>query len=167
MSQSFELSPSRVVLIRHAQKTGEPNDRDLSDLGRQRAEVLLSRVAEIVDRIDYIIAAKSSRKSRRPRLTVEPYATVHGLPIDESWDTWDYEQLASTLLGSEKYEGKNVLICWRHDTLEALAHALGARQAPSWPEPLYDRIWLLDLSTAEVQFHDIDALPSAQNPHPS
>lgn len=163
MSQSSEMKPSRVILIRHAQKTGIQGDRDLSELGRQRAEILLSGVVKTVDRIDHIIAAKSSRKSQRPRLTVEPYATAHGIPIDESWDTNDHEQLASELLSSGKYRDKNVLICWRHDTLEALAHALGASQAPAWREDLYDRIWLLDMTNDDVEFHDIDSLALANS----
>ena len=154
MPRHSELGPTRVILIRHAQKTGIPGDRDLSELGIQRAKALLSNVTRRVEKIVTIIAAKSSRKSRRPRLTVEPFAEALGTAIEESWDTEDYQALASHLLHSGHYQGKAVLICWRHDTLQDLAQALGAGQAPSWGPDLYDRIWLLDMTEPKLQFEE-------------
>lgn len=157
MPRISEAAPACVILIRHAQKTGIPGDRDLSDLGLERGKALLSRVVQIVPEIDAIIAAKSSRKSRRPWLTVEPLAIDIGLTIAETWNTQDYGALALELLTSGRYRDQNVLICWRHDTLQALALALGVPEAPPWGQELYDIIWLLDMTGTEVLFHEIPA----------
>lgn len=98
-----------------------------------------------------IIAAQSVPKSVRPKETVEPLAAKLGLPIIICWNTHDLGDLASALKHDVSLAGKQILICWRHDALQALAHALGARDAPSWPNTLYDRIWLATCSADGVE----------------
>ena len=135
----------RVILLRHAEKTGQQGDRGLSPKGHARAQALAS-LPEFLGRIDAIIAAKSSNKSARPVQTVEPLARALDLPIETQWDTYDIVDLATTVTG-DAHGGKQVVICWRHDTIQALAHALGAPDAPVWPADLYDRVWLLTRSS--------------------
>lgn len=134
----------RFILLRHAEKTGQPGDRGLSPKGRARAQALVS-LPESLGRIDVIVAAKSSNKSARPVKTVEPLAGALGLPIEARWDTCDFADLATTLTGGG-HNGKQIVICWRHDTIQLLAHALGASEAPAWPVGLYDRVWMITCS---------------------
>lgn len=134
-----------VVLIRHAEKTGRLGDRGLSETGWRRAKALASALPLQVGTIDALIAAKSTGKSARPVQTVEPLAEALGLSVDQSWNTEDYAALAAALREKAEYQGRQVLACWRHDTLPQLARALGAADAGPWPESLYDRIWVLRL----------------------
>lgn len=94
-------------------------------------------------RIDAIFAAAPSKKSNRPVETVQPLAAALNLDIEARWGTWDYEDLAAQVLGEPKFSGRTILICWRHDALQALARALGADEAGPWPETLYDRMWVI------------------------
>ena len=139
----------RYIIIRHAEKTGLPGDRDLSSEGLARAQALQS-LPETLGTIDAIIAARSVAKSARPVETVEPLAAILGLPIDIRWNTHDIDDLVSTVSGDSWLDGKQILICWRHDALQALAQALGAQDASPWPSALYDRIWLLTVSRGSV-----------------
>lgn len=154
-----------VVLIRHAEKTGRSGDRDLSEAGWRRAQALASALPRQVGTIDAIIAAKSTSKSARPMQTVQPLADSLGLSVDESWNTEDYAALAAAMREKIEYQGRRMLICWRHDTLPQLARALGAAEAGPWPESLYDRVWVLRLQTADAQLseirQDVDLSPTS------
>jgi hypothetical protein len=87
-----------------------------------------------------LFAAADSAKSSRPRETLEPLARAFDLPIDAS--TSDVNAVAERL--RDVQSDAVVLISWRHQTLPALAHALGASDVPaSWPANIYDRIWRL------------------------
>jgi hypothetical protein len=138
------------VILRHAEKTGLPDDRHLSPAGHDRA-LALRALPECLGAIHAIIAAQSVQKSARPKETVEPLAAKLGLPIITSWNTYDLGDLAAALKHDVSLAGKQILICWRHDALQALAQALGARDAPSWPNTLYDRVWLATYSADGVE----------------
>lgn len=137
-----EAKARRFVILRHAEKTGLSGDRDLSSEGRERADALRS-LPQALGTLDAIFAATSVPKSARPVQTVEPLARKLALPIDTRWNTHDVSDLAMTILADRSLDRKQIVICWRHDALQALAQALGARDAPAWPNTLYDRVWLL------------------------
>lgn len=82
-----------------------------------------------------------------------------GLVIDDSHAEKDDARLAAALLG-KSYDGKVVLICWRHGQIPALASALKARDAPSkWPDERFDLIWRLDYGAAGApKFHILPQL---------
>ncbi|HYG26123.1 MAG TPA: hypothetical protein VD906_04390 [Caulobacteraceae bacterium] len=146
--------PKRLILLRHAEKTGFAGDADLSLEGVRRAAILADAIPQTFGGIDFIIAARSRTTSRRPYLTVEPLAAALGLAVQEDWDDAEGEALAKALWSGKRYSGQGV-ICWRHNALQALAKVLGAQEAPPWPRPVYDRFWVLDFHRDAVQFHDI------------
>jgi hypothetical protein len=97
-----------------------------------------------VFRPDRLIAARSRRGSARPRETLAPLARRMRVRIDASFDDEQPGDLAGTLLGNDRWRGKNIVVAWRHGTLPALARALGARRVPtSWPSRRYNWIWEL------------------------
>ena len=59
--------PSRILIMRHAEKTGELDDIHLSKAGLRRAERLASYIPETFCKPDFIFAAARSRRSRAPR----------------------------------------------------------------------------------------------------
>lgn len=155
MTPAPRVGPLRVVLMRHAEKTGDPTDPTLSTQGAWRADALVRTIPLQLGRIDFVIAAKSTTKSARPYLTVEPFARLEGLSIDERWNTRDIDAMAVAVLSDPAYSGRTGLICWRHDTLQQLAQALGAREAPPWAEDVYDRFWILTYRPDGADFSDV------------
>ena len=71
-----------------------------------------------------VFAAKDSKKSHRPRLTMEPFAKAAKLKIDTRFGNSQSADLAADLRANQ--QGKVILICWRHPYIPALLGALGA-----------------------------------------
>jgi hypothetical protein len=65
-------------------------------------------------------------------MTVQPLANDLGLTVDTSCDRDDPNCVADLV---NSYGGSgNVLICWEHDNLTDIAEALGASNAPDYPD---------------------------------
>jgi len=140
---------SVVLIIRHAEDgaTGP----DLTPSGQERAEAYKDYFLKFtVDskrlRPDAVFAAKDSKKSHRPRLTVEPFAKAEKLKIDTRFGNNDSNDLAVDLRATE--QGKVILICWRHPYVPDLLRALGAKPEDllprgKWPGSVYDWVILL------------------------
>jgi hypothetical protein len=138
-----------VLIIRHAEDAGSGDG--ISPLGQQRAEAyknyFLNFTVDSKRREPAVIfAAKDSKKSHRPRLTMEPFAKAANLKIDTRFGNDDSNELAADLRANQ--QGKVILICWRHPYMPALLRALGA--APEtflpngkWPGAVYNWVILL------------------------
>jgi hypothetical protein len=138
-----------VLIVRHAEKPlAGP---ELSPLGEQRAKAYVNyfRNYQIDGKplvIDYLYAARDSKQSERPRLTLEPLAAALGKTIDSRFDdnqtgkiTKDIQKLRSD---------QNLLISWRHSKISNLIRALGANPASllpngDWPDEQYS--WVIEL----------------------
>ena len=138
---------ARIIIIRHAEKTGLESDSGLSEQGILRATALSVALPRTFGRIDHVIAAQSTEHSVRPLRTVEPLAIALGTRVIQSWKTRDYEYLGESLRSNPEFEQRQVLVCWRHKSLQNLAFALGATGVEPWPETEYDRTWVLEYST--------------------
>jgi hypothetical protein len=138
-----------VLIIRHAEDAGSGDG--ISPLGQERAEAyknyFLNFAVDSKRREPTVIfAAKDSKKSHRPRLTVEPFAKAAQLKIDTRFGNNQSADLAAEL--RTNYQGKVILICWRHPYVPALLRALGANPEEllpngKWPGAVYDWIILL------------------------
>ena len=142
---------SVVLIIRHAEDAY--SGHGISPRGQKLAEAYKNYFLNLnVDskRLEptVILAANDSKKSHRPRLTVEPFAKAAKLPIDTRFGNNQSAELATAL--RETQHGKVILICWRHGNIPALLRALGAATSESllprgkWPGSVYD--WVLLLS---------------------
>ena len=138
-----------VLIIRHAEDGG--TGRALAPRGEQRAEAYKDYFLKFtVDskgrEPQAIFAAKDSKQSHRPRLTVEPFAKAAELRIDTRFGNNQSADLAADLRANQ--QGKVILICWRHPYVPALLGALGANPKPflpkgKWPGAVYDWVILL------------------------
>jgi hypothetical protein len=138
-----------VIIIRHAEDAGSGDG--ISPLGEKRAEAyknyFLNFTVDSKRREPAVIfAAKDSKKSHRPRLTMEPFAKAANLKIDTRFGNNDSNQLAADLRANQ--QGKVILICWRHPYIPALLAALGATPETflpngKWPGAVFDWIILL------------------------
>src|SRR4029077_11238551 len=116
-----------VLIIRHAEDGGK--GQDLAPRGHERAEAyknyFLNFTVDSKRREPTVIfAAKDSKKSHRPRLTMEPFAKAANLKIDTRFGNDQSADLAADLRANQ--QGKVILICWRHPYIPALLGALGA-----------------------------------------
>ncbi|HXM25328.1 MAG TPA: hypothetical protein VN957_04850 [Chthoniobacterales bacterium] len=140
---------SVVLIIRHAEDAD--SGHGVSPLGEKRAEAYKNYFLNFaVDsrrlEPDVVFAAKDSKKSHRPRLTVEPFAKAAKLKIDTRFGNKQSAELATNLRANR--QGKVILICWRHGNISALLRALGAKPKSllpqgRWPDAVYDWVILL------------------------
>ena len=108
---------SVVLIIRHAEDADSGDGT--SPLGKERAEAFKNYFLNFtVDskprEPDIIFAATDSKKSHRPRLTMEPFAKAANLKIDTRFGNGQSADLAADLRANQ--QGKVILICWRHHT---------------------------------------------------
>ena len=138
-----------VLIIRHAEDADSGDG--ISPLGQERAEAyknyFLNFTVDSKQREPTaIFAAKDSKKSHRPRLTMEPFAKAANLKINTRFGNEQSAALAADLRANQ--QGKVILICWRHPYIPALLQALGANPASflpngRWPGAVFDWIILL------------------------
>ena len=141
---------SVVLIIRHAEDADSGDG--ISPRGEQRAEAYKNYFLNFaIDskrlKPDVIFAARDSKKSHRPRLTVEPFAKAVKLKIDTRFGNNQSADLAAALRADQ--QGKVILICWRHPYVPALLGALGANPKTflpngKWPGSVYN--WVIQLS---------------------
>ena len=139
-----------VLIVRHAENGGI--GRSLAPRGEQRAEAYKDYFLNFtVDskRLEpnVIFAAKDSKQSHRPRLTVEPFAKAAKLKIDTRFGNDQSTELAADLRANQ--QKKVILISWRHPYIPALLGALGANPKSflpngKWPDSTYD--WVIIIS---------------------
>jgi phosphohistidine phosphatase SixA len=129
--------PSRILLMRHADKPDEPEDSDLSEAGMKRAEHLATYISQTFGKPDYIIATAHSKHSDRPTETVQPLASALGMEVQHDIKDNDFEELVNEIFSDPAYHGKTVVISWHHGNLPAIAAMLGA-PAGSYPDPWPD-----------------------------
>jgi hypothetical protein len=159
---------SVVLIIRHAEDgaTGP----GLTPSGQERAEAykdyFLNFTVDSKQREPKVVfAAKNSKKSHRPRLTLEPFAKAAKLKIDTRFGNSQSAELAADLRAN--HQGKVILICWRHPYVPDLLRALGARPEDflphgKWPGSVFD--WVILLSY-DQQGHLIPASSRRTNEH--
>jgi hypothetical protein len=138
-----------VLIIRHAEDGGP--GRDLAPRGHERAEAYKNYFLNFtVDskrlEPEVVFAAKDSKQSHRPRLTVEPFAKAAKLRVDARFGNNQSAELAADLRANQ--QGKVILISWRHGDIPALLQALGANPKSflprgKWPGAVYDWVILL------------------------
>jgi hypothetical protein len=140
---------SVVLIIRHAEDADSGDG--ISPLGEKRADAYKDYFLNFtVDskRLEpkAVFAAKDSKKSHRPRLTMEPFAKATKLKIDTRFGNSQSADLAADLRANQ--QGKVTLICWRHPYIPALLDALGATPKTflpngKWPGSVYNWVILL------------------------
>jgi broad specificity phosphatase PhoE len=144
-------APRYILIIRHAEKPAEKDPSpDLSPAGIARARVLAGLFTASATRPnpfpkpDYIFAASTTKRSRRPLATAAPLGAALGLNVDTRFRNEAVAALARELLERRKYAGKTVLVVWHHGSIPELARALRAKDAPrSWKDSTFDRVWVI------------------------
>jgi hypothetical protein len=171
------LQSSVVIIVRHAEK---PDTGDgLAPAGDARANAYVDyfkhfTVNSNAVHFDYLFAAKDSRESKRPRLTIKPLSKALGLVINTEFKDDKYAELAEELHAG-RYRNKNILVCWHHGKIPELLAALGAdphKLLPNgkWPEDVFGWVVRLEYDqkgNLNATVEDENLMPGdAANPPP-
>ena len=136
-------------MIRHAEKSESGNDLSPEGVERAKAYVQYFETLQVDARplkLDSLFAARDSKHSNRPRLTLEPLSRALNVPLDCNFKDKAPETLAREL--ESKSHGTNILICWHHEKIPDLLRDLGADPGVllpggEWPGSVYG--WLIEL----------------------
>lgn len=146
--QTAELppAPSRVVLVRHAEKADDgTRDPALTEAGRRRAEGLAADLEAV--------AAVFATEYRRTQETAAPTAEAFGLDVTVvPVGTEGLEAFVDRLAGRVRAAleaappGSTVLVVGHSNTTPAVAEALGAGPVPPISEDEYDRVITVEVA---------------------
>jgi hypothetical protein len=168
-----EAQPSRVIILRHAEKL---NAYALCDLGRERADALAKQF--LGQGAAQSLFAPGERPAAfmavtlHPLETITPAAQTWGLPVvdysvvpnkDEDDDAETEinvrtQEAARGLMSNHEYDGKIVVVAWEHKHIAShklekqyrgqevtFRQLLRLGQAPeSWSDTNYDYFWIVD-----------------------
>lgn len=130
------MTNSRILLMRHAEKTGDPMDPHLSREGNARAAKLADYITSEFGMPKFLFAASISKHSTRCIETINPLSAKTGISVDANFADQDYSALAHQLLSQPQYavDGTLIVLCWHHGNIPSLANALRAPTG-SYPDP--------------------------------
>lgn len=131
---------ARVLVMRHAEKSGLKDDPHLSPEGRARALALADFIPQAFGQPSALIATAPSKHSVRPIETLQPLSERTGLQISASFADEEVEALAGMLLARRNDSGALLVVCWHHGHIPRLISALGA-QPGSYPNPWNEAVF--------------------------
>lgn len=140
------LANTTILVIRHAEK---PETGDgLMPAGEARAAAYPRYFSGLkVDghavHFTHLFAATDSKKSHRPRLTIEPLAKSLHMAIDQRFTDKDNASFVADLRAHDY--GTEILVSWRHGEIPELLTDLGADLVAlvpegQWPDKMFDRV---------------------------
>ena len=136
-----QTTPTTIVLVRHAEKGGEPGDRDpeLNDAGRRRAAAL----ARVLG--DANISTIYSTPFLRTRNTAAPLARRLGIEVTITPITPEFiEDMAATL--RSEHSGETVVVVGHSNTVPQTINALGAGPMENLADDEYDWLFVVTLA---------------------
>lgn len=155
LASQLPALPAQVIIIPLAEK--QPNS-NLSQKGFERAGALAPYFALTPSLITFgtpiaIFAARPTsaenpESTQRCIQTVAPTAALLKLPIHSGYAKGQETALATFVLNNAYYDGKNVLVCWHHEAIDALAQAFSIASPPIYPEDVFDLTWVITYSPA-------------------
>ena len=189
-----EAEPSRVIILRHAEKL---NAYALCDLGRQRADALAEQF--LGQGATQSLFAPGERPAAFMAVTlhtletITPAARTWGLPVidysavpQENADDDDAEteinartqEAARDLMSKPEYDGKVVVLAWEHKHIASrklekeyrgqdvtLRQLLRLAQAPeSWSDSNYGYFWIVDYAAGNPNPIKFEAVRQAFTP---
>lgn len=128
-------TPTRIIILRHAERLSDDRDTPLSEAGRARAKALVLLLEGM--KPDVVVVSEL----QRTRQTVAPFLQKTGmLPLVRPNEKC--KELAAEILSA--WRGKTVLVVWHRGPNADLARALGAREPfPQWGPDTYDHYWVI------------------------
>ncbi len=148
------MAEKTVLIMRHGEKTGDPEDQSLAKAGKTRAKQLATFIPEKFGVPDFIFASAISRHSARPYETMVPLSKKTGVPIDATIADNDYGVVAKTILKKARYEGALTVVCWHHGQIPSMLYYFGEPRdtyPDHWDRKVFNLIIRLRVSGSQVQ----------------
>lgn len=108
-----------VIVVRHAEKAGNSENPNLTELGEKRAETLAHMLSQSG------VSAVFSTKALRTMETANNYANTKGIDIEN----YDSETEVCNKIKSE-HAGEKVLVVGHSNTIPRILEACGVKSAP-------------------------------------
>ncbi len=137
---AFAQAPTTVILVRHAEKGGDPSERDpeLSEAGKVRAQTLAHVLGELgVTRI-------YSTPYLRTQHTAQPLADVLGIEVTTTPISRSYVDDLAAMLKTD-HAGEVVVVVSHSNTVPPLVNALGAGPFDNLAEEEYDDLFVVTI----------------------
>lgn len=166
------MSPTKIMLIRHAEKPvpdgadgvapdGSPDPESLSEVGWKRARALVGFFsqpkADHIETPGAVFAAAPEVGSKRPAETVTPLVDALWSAAQRAthFDASVKKARVTDVAGKAMAANGVVLICWEHTLIHDLVSALPhAPATPSkWPGSRFDIVWILNAKPGGWDFH--------------
>lgn len=129
------------ILVRHAEKaTDDPEDPNLSAIGRERAQRLAKELASTP------LVAIYATEYRRTQQTAQPTADAHHLPISPYFSKGPAAESAAQWKAAHARGA--VLIVGHSNTVPDLVTALSGQTAAPMPDTEYDRLTRIHVDAA-------------------
>ncbi len=151
---SLSANPAQVIIL----PTGEVDSSgNLTAQGLERAGALPEYIFSTSNLSLFGLpsAVFAARPTALPKdstqaclQTLGPTAQFLGLPIHSGYSKLQSNALASFILSDPNYTGKNVLICWRPDSIQALASAFGVAAPPTFPPGQFNVAWAIQFGSS-------------------
>jgi hypothetical protein len=143
--------PREIIVVRHAEKPPDPDDKGLSELGRRRAQSLVKFFSENPEATKlgkpaalFATGLGKGGKGQRCQQTLKPLSESLHLPVQTPFKAEENAALAKQILSDPKLKEKVVLICWTKERIPELMAAVGVRDVPrKLQEDEYDFVYLL------------------------
>ena len=148
------MAEKTVLIMRHAEKTDDPQDQSLAKLGKVRAKRLAKFIPEKFGVPDFIFASAISRHSARPYETMVPLSKKTGVPIDATVADNDYGVLAKTILEKRRYGNALTIVCWHHGQIPSMLYYFGAPRdtyPDHWDRGVFNLIFRLRFTGSQIQ----------------
>lgn len=146
--------PTKIVILRHAEKPLDPHDQRLAHRGYRRAEYLAEYIPKNFGPPTYIFATEPTKSSFRPWLTVTPlWEAVKDSLMDVSVDDQAAEALGHKLRAGDLNTGENVVICWHHGKIPDLMKGLGCSEhdyPAKWHDNDFSTIFVVTYEKGEA-----------------
>jgi len=135
---SFARPVTTVIIVRHAEKSIEPNnpDPDLSPAGQARAQEIARMFG------DAGVQAIYATQYKRTQQTVTPLASRLGLPI-VSVDAKQSSELTRRILSNNR--GQTVFVAGHNNTAPEIVNLLSGENYPQIPESEYDNMFIVTI----------------------
>jgi broad specificity phosphatase PhoE len=148
------MAEKTVLIMRHAEKTDDPETQSLAKSGKVRAKRLAKFIPEKFGAPDFIFASAISRHSARPYETMVPLSRKTGVPIDATIADNDYGVLAKTILKKARYDSALTVVCWHHGQIPSMLYYFGAPRdtySDHWDRNVFNLIFRLKISGSRIE----------------
>lgn len=140
-----------IILVRHAEKIDNSRDPELSEVGKDRAQILANMLAESG------VSEIYSTPYIRTQSTVQPLAEALSLEV-QSYDPRNLEGFASELKTKEGI----IVVAGHSNTTPTLASLLTGRELTKLDESDYQQFFLISFSGDNAQLFRFQYPPFEQ-----